>query len=180
MAYFRRFYDSQCYFFTVVSYARRPILCDEIIRVALRQAIQEVKQQYDFTINAWVLLPDHMHTIWTLPEYDTNYSRRWALIKRKVSQQCGKYYALNHQGYAKRHEALIWQRRFWEHAIRNEIDFIQHMNYVHFNPVKHGLVQQVIDWQYSTFHRYVKQEIYPQNWGGLNNIENHLLFGEPD
>ena len=96
MATFRRAKHGTCYFFTAVAYRRRPILCDNAIRHALRQAIMETRQQHPFTINAWVLLPDHLHTIWTLPENDRDYSIRWALIKRKVSQVCGHPYALPH------------------------------------------------------------------------------------
>lgn len=179
MATFRRSTHGTTYFFTVVSHHRRPILCDEAIRDALREAIIEVAQVYPFEIDAWVLLPDHLHTIWTLPVEDLNYSRRWALIKRKVSQQCGAFYAAQQSlsSLIKR-ESSIWQRRFWEHAIRDDADYERHMDYIYFNPVKHGLVKNVSAWPYSTFHRDVKKGLYPEDWGGVDLNFNDASFGE--
>jgi len=182
MADFRRVYDGQCYFFTVVSYRRRPILCDPPVRQPLRQAVLDVRQDFDFKIDAWVLLPDHMHAIWTLPEGDCDYSRWWALIKRKVSQDCGFLYPWHHAAEVqnRRNESFIWQRRFWEHCIRDESDYQKHMDYIHFNPVKHGLTASVSDWQYSTFHRHVRNGIYPADWGGVADADNQDMdFGEP-
>lgn len=180
MATFRRATHAHTYFFTVVSYNRRPILCDQPIRDALRQAIRSTALAYPFTIDAWVLMPDHLHTIWTMPPDDTNYSRRWALIKKHVSKQCGDLYfegeALRPSNISKR-ESNIWQRRFWEHAIRDEADFEQHMNYLHYNPLKHGLVHRVTDWAYSTFHRYVDNGVYPNDWGCTTLFSDHH-FGE--
>ncbi|XXQ69456.1 REP-associated tyrosine transposase [Neisseriaceae bacterium B1] len=141
------------YFFTVVSHQRKPILIDETVRAALRQAVLAVREKYPFEILAWVLLPDHMHTIWRLPENDANFSERWRQIKRRSQYLVGN-------------DVKLWQNRFWEHAIRDESDFAQHFDYIHFNPVKHGYVTRVINWKFSTFHRSVRQGIYPQNWGG--------------
>ena len=180
MATFRRATHGTTYFFTVVSYNRRAILCDTPIRDALRQAIITTATRFPFTIDAWVLMPDHLHAIWTLPADDVDYSRRWALIKRFVSKQCGGLYQDNEQlsasSIAKR-ESNIWQRRFWEHVIRDDNDFEQHMNYLHYNPIKHGLVNSLTDWEYSTFHRYVANGVYPLNWGNTElNFNND--FGE--
>ncbi|HZJ95452.1 MAG TPA: transposase [Thiopseudomonas sp.] len=159
------------YFFTVVSAGRRPILTQPDIRIALRQAIVAVRQNYPFTIHAWVLLPDHLHTIWQLPPHDADFSVRWNQIKRRVTSACEKNYhdptLLTTRRRAKRHGTL-WQHRFWEHEIRNERDCKHHMDYVHFNPVKHGLAARAVDWPWSSFHRLVKQGVYPEDWG--NNV----------
>ena len=161
------------YFFTVVAYRRQPILCDEMIRYALRTAIETVRATRPFIIDAWVLLPDHLHCIWTLPEGDADFSTRWMMIKRAVSLACADRYRRADWMTASRRkhrESTIWQRRFWEHQIRNEDDFIRHADYLHFNPVKHGHVQCVADWPYSTFHRYQRDGIYPPDWAGTGNL----------
>ena len=157
------------YFFTVVTYRRQAFLCEEPVRLALRTAIEKTRRQYPFEINAWVLLPDHLHTIWTLPEHDVNFSLRWRLIKRYVTQQCRNWLhqpAWMTESKAKHGESTLWQRRYWEHQIRGETDYQTHMDYCHYNPVKHGLVSRVQDWPYSTFHRYVQSGDYPIDWGG--------------
>jgi putative transposase len=170
------------YFFTVVTFGRQPILTDELMRIALREGIQEVIQSLPFTIEAWVLLPDHLHTIWTLPENDDNFASRWAVIKRIVSKRCASLDGIKRQvsdSRGKRGESPIWQRRFWEHCIRDELDLERHLDYIHWNPVKHGYVKRVIDWPYSTFHRFVNNGIYPPDWGGMNEDEaNKIKFGE--
>lgn len=156
------------YFFTVVTYRRRTFLCDEHLRYTLREAISKVRDQYPFQIDAWVLLPGHLHTIWTLPDGDAKFPLRWQLIKRHVTRQCGE---LLHQpglmtdSKTRHRESTIWQRRYWEHLIRNDADYERHMDYLHYNPVKHGLVKQVKDWPYSSFHRYVENGTYDENWG---------------
>lgn len=157
------------FFFTLVSYHRRPVLCEPQVRAALHDAINWVRRDRPFIIEAWVLLPDHLHTIWTLPENDADFATRWQTIKRRVSVQCPSLllaHELLNNSKIKRREASLWQRRFWEHQIRDDKDFANHMDYLHFNPVKHGLVEQVCDWPYSTFHRYVKAGVLPENWGG--------------
>ena len=168
------------YFFTVVTYRRQAFLCDEPVRNALRNAITKVEAQYPFEIDAWVLLPDHMHTIWTLPENDANYSLRWQLIKRYVTRECGA--TLNRPEWLsaskiKHQEATLWQRRFWEHQIRDDNDYQTHMDYCHFNPVKHGLVKRVQDWPYSSFHKQVGLGNYRIDWAG-NGLAEHEEFGE--
>jgi len=170
------------YFFTVVTFGRRPFLIDDQVRSALRQGIQEVRQSLPFSIDAWILLPDHLHAIWTLPENDDNFGSRWAVIKRAVSRQCG-YLPGNdgpiNESSARRGESYIWQRRFWDHLIRDDLDFQSHLDYLHWNPVKHGYVKRVIDWPYSTFHRLVNQGLYPPDWGGINEDDTAKInFGE--
>ena len=155
------------YFFTVVSYRRQKILCDDIVRTALRDAIEKTHKAHPFNIDAWVLLPDHLHCLWTLPEGDADFSKRWAIIKRHVSLLCGKQYKRPEwltESKKKHRESTIWQRRYWEHQIRNEDDFNRHVEYIHYNPVKHDLCKQPSQWAYSTFHRYVKEGVYPMNW----------------
>ena len=170
------------YFFTLATYQRRQILCDKPIRNALRQAIITVRQQYPFQIHAWVLLPDHLHCIWTLPENDADFSQRWSMIKRLSTQNCPAYHLAPNQlspSKQSRHEKGIWQRRFYEHQIRDEQNFRQHMDYIHHNPVKHGWAASAKDWPYSSFHRYVTAGVYPLDWGG-NTIENQSKpYGEP-
>jgi putative transposase len=174
MTRYRRANAASTFFFTVVAYRRRPILCDESIRTALRRAIRAARAVLPFSIDGWVLLPDHLHCIWTLPDGDADYSTRWARIKRSVSRECDEAYRDNRPVSAsviKHREATIWQRRFWEHRIRNEIDFERHLDYIHFNPVKHGHAACVQDWPYSTFHRYVRERIYSFDWGGGPNVD---------
>ena len=129
----------------------------------LRKVVKRVRELHPFHIDAWVVLPEHMHAVWTLPESDSDYSLRWRLIRSLFSK------ALPREEYRSdvrlaRGERGIWQRRYWEHLIRDEIDFAQHVDYVHINPVKHGLVSCAADWPYSTFHRYVRSGVYSSNW----------------
>jgi putative transposase len=169
------------FFFTVVTFGRKKILTLEISRQILSNAIKEVQAQHPFSIEAWVLLPDHIHTIWTLSEGDTDYSKRWGLIKAKFSKG-GK--ALFHPepsanpSRIKRRETTIWQRRFWEHIIRDDADYGRHVDYIHYNPVKHGLVERAGDWPDSTFHRFVREGFYPKNWGEGVSFDPDDSFGE--
>jgi putative transposase len=156
------------YFFTVVSYRRQGFLCLPPVREALRAGIIAAQVKHPFEINAWVLLPDHVHTVWTLPEGDANFSVRWQTIKRMVSHQCKDL--LHKPEYMtsskiKHGENTLWQRRYWEHQIRSDKDFENHVDYIHYNPVKHRLVERVEDWPYSTFHKHVKRGVYPADWG---------------
>ncbi len=174
MSRYRRLLTGPTYFFTVVAYRRRPIFCDQALRTALRDAIHTVRQTRPFSIDAWILLPDHMHCIWTLPEDDHAYSIRWAEIKRYVSSWCRPALrdpTLLTRAALRRRESSIWQRRFWEHQIRDETDFERHMDYIHFNPVKHGYARQVREWPHSTFHRHVRDGVYPVDWGGAPGID---------
>ena len=156
------------YFFTVVTQGRQPLLCAPDILAALRQAIDHTRQTLPFTIDAWVVLPDHMHAIWTLPQDDADFGKRWGVIKARVSKACRARLdlpSLRPPSKAKHRESALWQRRFWEHQIRDEADFTHHMDYVHFNPVKHGLAPRARDWPHSSFHRCVKQGVYAPDWG---------------
>ncbi len=156
------------YFFTVVTFARRPILTTPAARRILHQAWIDVQARFPFIVDAVCLLPDHLHCIWTLPEVDANYSIRWKEIKRLFTkgylQEIGPGDARN-DSRNKRNEAAIWQRRFWDHMIRDEKDLAMHIEYIHYNPVKHGLVCRPGDWAWSSFHRYVRMGDYTSDWG---------------
>lgn len=147
--YVRAQVEGGTYFFTLASRNRAPVLVNENVRNALREAIAATQARWPFTVDAWVLLPDHLHCLWTLPDGDANFSKRWSTIKRLTTQAIGE---------------SVWQPRFWEHLIRDETDFQRHFDYVHWNPVKHQLAQRALDWPYSTFHRYLKQGIYTADW----------------
>ena len=169
MPNYKRAHESTTYFFTVVTQERQPFLCAEQSRQFLREAINEVRASHPFKIDAWVLLPDHLHCIWTLPEGDTAYSVRWGMIKARFSGSQNNAVREAHPAKslsrASRRESTYWQRRFWEHAIRDQKDYNAHMDYIHFNPVKHGLVSAPKDWEYSSFHRLVEQGAYDREWG---------------
>lgn len=181
MSHYRRADTSGAtYFFTIITYQRRNFLCNDNVRVALRDAIIKVRERHPFQIDAWVLLPDHLHAMWTLPPNDSNFSLRWQQIKRHVTQECGHRLhlpELMNDSKRKHRESTLWQRRYWEHQIRDENDYQRHMDYVHYNPVKHGLVQRAIDWPYSSFQRYCKNDIYDENWGEIDKSDNYN-FGE--
>lgn len=180
--YRRAGYAGGVYFFTVVTCRRRPMLCEEPVRAALREAIEVTRITCPFTIDGWVLLPDHLHCLWTLPEGDADFGKRWSMIKRYASQHCGPVLQSPERltgSRQRRRESTLWQRRFWEHLIRDETDLQNHMDYLHYNPVRHGLVSRVQDWPYSTFHRYVREGVYPPDWGGTNDAHPQGSFGEP-
>lgn len=158
-----------CYFFTVNLLNRNQSLLVEHIDL-LRESVRLCKQKHPFTIDAWVVLPEHMHCIWKLPEADADFSGRWQSIKTHFAKGLPSVERRS-KVRIMRGERGIWQRRFWEHAIRNERDYETHMDYLHFNPVKHGWVDRVRDWPYSSFHRYSRQGRYPLDWAGINHIE---------
>jgi putative transposase len=160
--YRRNFVPGGTFFFTVTLADRHSsALVDHVD--ALRAAFDAGRRERPFTIDAIVILPEHLHTIFTLPAGDADFSGRWRRIKGHFS---------NHMisvGAAKRHpngDYALWQRRFWEHTIRDENDFARHVDYIHFNPVKHGLVSRVRDWPYSSFHRYVREGLLTDDWAG--------------
>ena len=156
-----------CYFFTVVLEQRRnnPILIDHID--ALREAFRQVQQKHPFKMEAVVILPDHLHCLWRLPEDCDDYSMRWRLIKSKFSQAIKKGEVIS-KSRQRKAERGIWQRRFWEHLIRDDRDYQHHFDYIHYNPMKHGYVEEVKDWQYSSFHHYVEKAVYSEHWAASN------------
>jgi putative transposase len=162
--YRRNFVSGGTYFFTVTLLERkRDLLVAEID--TLRHAVRRVKRLYPFEIIAWVVLPDHLHCIWTLPEGDADYPTRWRLIKLLFVKGLPKTERLSRVRKS-RNERGVWHRRYWEHTIRDERDLENHVDYIHLNPLKHGYVKQVSDWPYSTFHRYVSTGILSADWCG--------------
>ena len=163
--YRRAWHPGGTYFFTINILQR----CNDDLLIShidvLRKIVSSVQKRHSFHIHGWVVLPDHMHCVIELPLNDTDFATRWRLIKMGFSKALPKTEQLS-AVRVKRGERGIWQRRYWEHLIRDEADFRAHMDYVHINPVKHGLVKCVSDWPYSTFHRLVLEGVYPPNWGG--------------
>ena len=141
-----------------------------------RLAYRRVHNQHPFETIAICVLPDHLHAIWHLPDGDADFSDRWRLIKRGFSMGLAVS-PTRSESKARKREKGIWQRRFWEHQIRDDRDLQVHVDYIHFNPVKHGLVAQVCDWPHSSFHRFVDDEQLPENWGGAG-LQTAGLFGE--
>lgn len=172
--YKRNFVKGGSYFFTVVTQNRNKIFFSNLSRQHLRNAIKSCQERWFFEGVAWVLLDDHLHTVWTLPDGDDNYSKRWSYIKREFTQA---YLANNKQtefrstSKKSKRERGVWQRRFWEHTLRNETDFQNHIDYIHYNPVKHGLVDHAKDYPFSTFSQYVRDGVYDENWGISKDID---------
>jgi putative transposase len=163
------------FFFTVALADRTSdLLVQHVDR--FRRMYQSVQERHPFESVAICILPDHIHAIWSLPEGEADFSSRWSLIKSGFSRGLSYEASRSASKIAKREKGL-WQRRYWEHAIRDETDFERHVDYVHFNPVKHGYVSQVCDWPYSSFHRYVADGVLPSDWGG-NVGEMTGRFGE--
>ena len=146
------------YFFTVVTYHRTSWFdCEENVSV-LREAFRRNMEKRPFRMDAVVVLPDHLHCLWQLPQGDSDFSGRWREIKKRVSRQLDSRTNL-------RNERLVWQKRFWEHLIRDEKDWRNHMDYIHYNPVKHGLVKRPADWPWSSFSKAVARGWYDTDWG---------------
>jgi len=160
MKYIRAWQPGGTYFFTVnLAERSRALLVDYVDH--LRKTVGKVKQTHPFDIVAWVVLPDHLHAVWTLPEGDSNCAIRWSLIKTGFSRGIAQGERISASRQHK-HERGIWQRRFWEHLIVDEDDLWRHVHYVHINPVKHGYVQQAHQWPYSSIHRDIRQGFLPQ------------------
>jgi len=165
--YHRAYSPGGTFFFTVVTHDRQAFLCDTDARAHLRAVMQECRRTWPFEIQALVLLPDHLHTIWTLPEGDSDFSRRWGWIKKTFTQRwlaCGHPAIKVSETKARRRRRGVWQVRFWEHEIRDERDMKAHFDYIHFNPVRHGLAHCPHAWPYSTFSKWVAQGEYSRDW----------------
>ncbi|MBE9099620.1 REP-associated tyrosine transposase [Vacuolonema iberomarrocanum] len=180
-AYRRPHIEGGTYFFTQVVYQRQPWLCTDMARSLLRAALTKVRCKYPFTVDAIALLPDHLHCIWTLPPNDADYATRWRLIKTYVTKNGGHQLALQvnkSESRKKRKEGTLWQRRYWEHCIKDEVDFARHCDYIHYNPVRHGLCSHASEWKYSSFHRYVAEGFYKPDWGIADGTESQMNFGD--
>ena len=173
--YHRAKVEGGTFFFTVALADRSSdLLISAIDR--LQRIYRSVQQRHPFETVAFCVLPDHMHTVWSLPDGDADYSRRWSLIKSGFSRGLAAETAPSKSKISKRERGL-WQRRYWEHAIRDDADLERHVDYIHFNPVKHGHASRVCDWPHSSFHRYFERGVLPVDWGGdLGEIAGH--FGE--
>ena len=166
--YTRAFVPGGTFFFTVALLERRRSFLTENVDL-LRQCFAEVRRAKPFHIDAIVILPDHLHSIWTLPPEDADFSSRWHAIKARFSKGIEPGERLSERRQEKG-ERGIWQRRFWEHVIRDEQDFERHADYIHYNPVKHGYTKRAADWPFSSFHRYVREGIYAADWGADPDI----------
>ena len=176
LQYRRNLLKGGTYFFTVTLINRHSNMLTQYIDL-LRESVKSTQQRHPFEIIAWVVLPDHLHAVWQLPIGDSDYSSRWRTIKshfvRNLKKQ-GVLVNMRADG-----SALVWQRRFWEHTIKNEDDLRRCVDYCYINPVKHGLVKAVAHWPYSSFHRDVKRGIYLSNWAGTEIAVGAGEFGEP-
>ena len=168
MRYRRVFQAGASYFFTLVTHERAPIFRETAAIDLYRRAVEKVRCDWPFAVEAEVVLPDHIHMLWTLPDGDANYPRRVRLVKATFTrfflgrhQQVG---ARSESRIAKR-EQSVWQRRYWEHLIKDDRDFQAHLDYIHINPVKHGLVAAARDWPHSTFLTWVERGAYEPWWG---------------
>jgi len=173
--YNRYFLPGGTYFFTVNLAERdKTLLIDRVNE--LRKVFAQVKDEQPFIIDAIVILPDHLHTIWTLPEGDSDFPNRWRKIKGGFSKLLPKGERLSESRKSKG-ERGVWQRRYWEHVIRDDLDYERHVDYIHYNPLKHGYCQRVKDWSYSSFQQFVDKGIYAKNWG--DDFDNcDIEFGE--
>jgi putative transposase len=160
------------FFFTVVTHERRPILTSDLGRRCLREAIAWARKHHPFHITGIVLLPDHLHAVFELPAGDANYSTRWRLIKSRFTTLWrSRNGTEGHVGPSRQRsvERGVWQRRFYEHTCRDEADLQRCVDYIHVNPLKHGLVSRVVDWPWSSFHRSVQDGYYPVEWGNSDD-----------
>jgi putative transposase len=151
------------YFFTVTLADRKSALLVERAEL-LREAVAVVGRRHPFDIIAMVVLPDHLHAVWRLPPDDADYPMRWSLIKAGFSRGIPKQESIHASRVAKC-ERGIWQRRYWEHEIRDEVDLQNHVDYIHHNPVKHGYVERASAWPYSSIHRYIRLGWLSEDWG---------------
>ena len=167
MRYRRLKVEGASYFFTLVTQDRRKLFVDPETIGLLERAIAVVGKRHPFEVEAQVIMPDHLHALWQLPEKDADYSTRWRLIKEAFSKAYVKRRGRMVVGPARqaRGEQALWQRRFWEHLIRDDRDFSAHLDYIHLNPVHHGLVTAPRDWPYSTFEKWVARGLYVPEWG---------------
>ncbi|MBX3443587.1 MAG: transposase [Planctomyces sp.] len=179
--YRRNLVAGGAYFFTVVTADRRPILTTPVGRACLRYAIHTVRKKHPFTVFSCTLLPDHLHAVWFLPADDARYPLRWRRIKEVFTRtflSSGGQEAVVSARRAARHERGVWQRRYWEHTIRDDDDLRRCVDYCHWNPVKHGHVSTPRDWPWSTYHRFVASGDYEERWGQHDPAPGFEYAGE--
>ena len=181
--YRRANFEGGYYFFTVVTFKRVKFLADKLSRDCLRFALSKVKETRPFENIAMCLLPDHLHCVWKLPDGDADFSIRWNSVKSlftKMYLNSGGHEGQRNVSRKRTGEAAVWQRRFWEHQIRDEKDLQRHIDYIHYNPFKHGLVKNIEDWQWSTYHKFVQNGFYGKvNFNDImQSSENVTCAGE--
>ena len=166
------------FFFTLVTAGRRPLFDEQRARVLLGTCLRDQRTTRPFVVEAVVLMPDHFHTMWTLPEDDSDFSIRWSSIKAQFTRQWLKAGGSEFgrlPGQAREGRRGVWQSRFYEHTIRDEDNFLRHADYIHFNPVKHGHVGHPSEWPWSSFHRHVAKGFYPPEWARPDQASASLL-----
>lgn len=175
MRYRRTTVAGGTYFFTVnLAQRDRTVLVDHV--EVLCSVLRTVRRRHPFHSDAMVILPDHLHAIWTLPEGDHDFPTRWMLIKAGFSRQLAAEERRSRSRLVKG-ERGIWQRRYWEHLIRDDEDYARHVEYIHYNPVKHGYVVRAVDWPYSSMHRYIAAGVVSADWGSAK-MDGGRGFGE--
>ena len=173
--YRRNYIPGGTYFFTCVTYRRWPILTSDLGRRCLREAVDKVRQRHPFSIMAIVLLPDHWHTIWTLPRGDAKYPLRWMRIKEEFTEtwlRAGGGELSQSESRRRHRQRGVWHRRYWEHTVEDEDDLKRCVDYIHWNPCKHVAVSRVHDWPWSSFHRFVREGEYELDWGADDSVRN--------
>jgi putative transposase len=183
MPNYRRNYYGEYFCFTLVTQKRIKIFNESFARNLLHSAITKTRNEYPWEMTAIVLMPEHLHMLWRMPANDTNYSMRIGLIKRRFTkaylEHGGKESAIL-DGQAKHRRRGVWQQRFWEHTIKDARDFHKHLDYIHLNPVNHGLVDMPIKWQWSSFHEYVKNGCYESDWCGMTDLPENIEYFMPE
>jgi putative transposase len=170
--YKRYFVPGGTYFFTLVTENRAPLFHEESARELLGRVMRDCFSRYPLEALALVLLPEHLHALWALPRGDDRYALRWRWIKREFTRTWlagGGTEQFCRPSRNREQRRGVWQRRFWEHTIKDEADLETHFNYIHFNPVKHGLVARPRDWAWSSFHRWVRAGHYELDWGATHH-----------
>ncbi|MGK5094177.1 transposase [Deltaproteobacteria bacterium TL4] len=168
---YRRFQTGTWYFFTVVTFQRRPLFQDPENVNVLREAFRAIMKKHPFHLDAIVVLPDHLHCIWELPEQDHDFPMRWRQIKSDFTRNCSEEYkSMPSASHRSRKEQSIWQRRYWEHQLRDEDDYWRHVDYIHYNPVKHGWVKEPVQWQWSSVHRFIEEKRISPDWGSEGSV----------
>ena len=166
MRYRRAFVPGGSFFFTLVTEKRRPLFRSADAVDTLRQAFRVVRSSRPYELDAIVVMPDHLHCIWSLPAGDHDFATRWRLIKTWFTKHCEPALRTHPDASRRgRREQAVWQHRYWEHMLRDEADYSRHVDYIHYNPVKHGYVGAALDWPFSSFGRYVEAGLYPAGWG---------------
>jgi putative transposase len=169
------------FFFTVVTDGRFPLFADAQARSLLGEKFRLCQRRWPFDIVAIVLLPDHLHAIWSMPRGDTAYSNRWAWIKSEFSKSWlnsgGREQSVS-KGRVRDQRRGVWQPKYWEHTLEDENDFERHFDYIHYNPVKHGHVRCPRDWKWSSFHRYVRLGVYPEHWACWESLDRTMSFND--